>query len=125
MTSTANDGNRALNADDLERFAKQFESNPAYRLAQNAVTSTSLDDVALDRSVVNTMATSMSTLLDDWEVTNQKQSGRCWLFAGLNLLRPGAAKTMAAPDRMVSRSEASWLPGWRRTGRGLRRRCRR
>ena len=98
MTSTSNDGNRALNADDLERFVKQFESNPAYRLAQNAVTSTSLDEVALDRSVVNAMSTSMSTVLDDWEVTNQKQSGRCWLFAGLNLLRPGAAKAMGVKD---------------------------
>jgi len=85
---------RTLDADDLERFTKQFESNPAYRLAQNAVTTTSLEDIALDRSVVTGMATSMSTLLDDWEVTNQKQSGRCWLFAGLNLLRPGAARAM-------------------------------
>ncbi len=90
--------NRALNTDDLERFTKQFESNAAYRLAQNAVTTTSLEDVALDRSVVNQMATSMSTLLDDWEATNQKQSGRCWLFAGLNLLRAGAAKAMDIKD---------------------------
>ncbi len=95
MTSNTN---RALNADDLERFTKQFESNAAYRLAQNAVTTTSLEDVALDRSVVNQMATSMSTLLDDWEATNQKQSGRCWLFAGLNLLRAGAAKAMDIKD---------------------------
>ncbi len=95
MTSNTN---RALNADDLERFAKQFESNAAYRLAQNAVTTTSLEDIALDRSVVTRMATSMSTLLDDWEATNQKQSGRCWLFAGLNLLRAGAAKAMDIKD---------------------------
>jgi bleomycin hydrolase len=40
------------------------------------------------------MDTSMSVLLDDWSATNQKQSGRCWLFAGLNLLRVGAAATM-------------------------------
>ena len=98
MSTVHNDGNRALDADDIERFVKQFESNPAYRLAQNAVTSTSLDDVALDRSVVNSMATSMSNVLDDWEATNQKQSGRCWLFAGLNLLRTGAAKTMDVKD---------------------------
>jgi bleomycin hydrolase len=95
---TSSDTDRALNHDDLERFTKQFESNPAYRLAQNAVTSSGLDDVALDRSVVTSIATSMSTLLDDWEVTNQKQSGRCWLFAGLNLLRPGAAKAMGVKD---------------------------
>jgi len=97
MTSMS-DSTRALGADDIERFTKQFGANPAYRLAQNAVTSTSLDDVALDRTIVNTMATSMSTVLDDWEATNQKQSGRCWLFAGLNLLRVGAAKKMGVKD---------------------------
>ncbi len=88
----------ALKSDDLERFTKQFTSNPAYRLAQNAVTNSSLEDVALDRSVVTSISTSMSHHLDDWEVTNQKQSGRCWLFAGLNLLRTRAAKTMGLKD---------------------------
>ncbi len=98
MTSTEDHRSHTLDADDIERFSKQFDSNPAYRLAQNAVTSTSLDDVALDRSVINSIATSMSNVLDDWEVTNQKQSGRCWLFAGLNLLRPAAAKAMGVKD---------------------------
>ncbi len=92
------DANRALNTDDLERFAKQFQANPAYRLAQNAVTKTSLEDIVLDRSVVTSMAPSMSHLLDDWAVTDQKQSGRCWLFAGLNLLRVGAAQAMGVKD---------------------------
>ncbi len=92
------DARRAIDDSDFERFTKQFESNPAYRLAQNAVTNTSLDDVALDRSVVTSMDKSMSHHLDDWEVTNQKQSGRCWLFAGLNLLRVGAAKSMVVKD---------------------------
>jgi len=92
------DTGRALNNDDVERFTKQFTSSAAYRLAQNAVTNTSLEDVALDRSVVTSIATSMSHHLDDWEVTNQKQSGRCWLFAGLNLLRTRAAKTMDVKD---------------------------
>ncbi len=92
------DAGRALNDGDLERFTKHFESNPAYRLAQNAVTSTGLEDVALDRSVVTSISTSMSHHLDDWEVTDQKKSGRCWLFAGLNLLRADAAKTMSLKD---------------------------
>jgi bleomycin hydrolase len=79
---------------DVERYAKDFEADPARRLVQNAVTTTAVEQVALDRSVVTSMDTSMSVLLDDWSATNQKQSGRCWLFAGLNLLRVGAARTM-------------------------------
>ncbi|GAH22303.1 unnamed protein product, partial [marine sediment metagenome] len=32
--------------------------------------------------------------IDDWSVTNQKKTGRCWIFAGTNLLRVGAMKKM-------------------------------
>jgi bleomycin hydrolase len=89
---------RSLTPDDLARLRTDFAANPAYRLAQNAVTSTSIDQVALDRQTAIGIDHSMSHLLDDWKVTNQKKSGRCWLFAGLNLLRPGAMKAMNVKD---------------------------
>lgn len=45
-------------------------------------------EVALRRAVVATTDTAFSHKLDtDWAVTDQKSSGRCWLFAVLNLLR--------------------------------------
>jgi len=71
-----------------------FEANPAYKLAMNAVTQTAVDDVALNRKVVTNTDFTFSHWLDDWTVTNQKGSGRCWMFAGLNLLRVGAMKKM-------------------------------
>jgi len=37
---------------------------------------------------------SFSTKLDEWNATNQKRSGRCWLFAALNLFRVDAMKKM-------------------------------
>ncbi len=83
-----------LSDSDLELMRKQFSASPKNRVAQNAVAQTSIDEVALDREVVVRTDTTVSNLLDDWSVTNQKNSGRCWLFAGLNLLRVGAAKAM-------------------------------
>ena len=83
-----------LSEADLELLRKQFSANPKNRVAQNAVAQTSIDEVALDREVVVGIDTTVSNLLDDWTVTNQKNSGRCWLFAGLNLLRVGAAQAM-------------------------------
>jgi len=90
--------NAQLEPADLERFAKDFASASAHRIAQNAVTRTAVEDIALNRAVVTSMDHSMSHLIDDWAVTNQKQSGRCWLFAGLNLLRKGAAEQMGLKD---------------------------
>ena len=78
---------QALTQDQVQQLRKEFDADPRNRLMQNAVTRTPVDDVALDRAVVTGIDHSFSHVLDDWTVTNQKKSGRCWLFAGLNLLR--------------------------------------
>src|ERR1700679_1980848 len=86
--------NDALTIEDLAVLRKEFAVNPGYRLAQNAVTRITVDDVALDREIVNGADHTMSHLIDDWKVTNQERSGRCWLFAGLNLLRPATMRKL-------------------------------
>ena len=90
--------NGALSTEDLELLRKDFSASPAYRLVQNAVTRVPVDDVAINREIINNTDHFLSTLLDDWKVTNQERSGRCWLFAGLNLLRVGAARKMNVTD---------------------------
>ncbi len=97
---------RTLSAGDLELLRKDFSANPGYRLAQNAVTRASVDDIAINREIINSTDHSLSTLLDDWKVTNQERSGRCWLFAGLNLFRVGAMKKMGLKDFEFSQNYA-------------------
>jgi bleomycin hydrolase len=87
-----------LTEDDLARFAKEFSAVPHHKLIQNAVSKTPVDDVALDRDIVTSIDHTVSNMLTDRKVTNQEKSGRCWLFAGLNLLRTGTAKTLGVKD---------------------------
>ena len=87
-----------LTSDHLQQFAKEVAADPKHRILQNALTRNEVDEVALDRAVAVSAERSMSHQLDDWAATNQKQSGRCWLFAGLNLLRVGAARSMELTD---------------------------
>jgi bleomycin hydrolase len=84
----------ALSDEHIVSFQQGFRANAAYRVVQNAVTHTSVDDIALNRDIVTAIDHSFSTTLDDWSVTHQKRSGRCWMFAGLNLCRPGAMAKM-------------------------------
>ncbi|MGA2208290.1 MAG: C1 family peptidase [Acidimicrobiales bacterium] len=79
----------SLQESDVELLKKQFQADPSLRIAQNAVTRVTVDDIALDRAIVNEADHTMSASLDDWKVTSQGKSGRCWLFAGLNLIRAG------------------------------------
>src|SRR5215468_2228375 len=97
---------KMLAAEDLELFRKDFAASPSYRLAQNAVTRVTVDDVAINRDVINNSDHSLSVLLDDWKVTDQQRSGRCWLFAGLNLLRVGAMKKMGRKEFEFSQNFA-------------------
>lgn len=75
---------REIKYDEVKKFAKNFRADPQARLAQNAITQNSVATVAENRDIINSFDTSMSVRVDKWKVTNQKQSGRCWLFSGLN-----------------------------------------
>ena len=78
----------------INEYRKAFEGDSAAKVSQNAVSMTTIDDIALVRDIVQSTDFTFSTHLDDWKVTNQKKSGRCWLFAALNMLRVPAMKKM-------------------------------
>ena len=85
MTTHSNPG--ALDSSTLADFQQSYQANPSHRLMQNVVTQHDVNDVALNRTIVTEAVNSFSTVLDEWGVTNQARSGRCWMFAGLNLFR--------------------------------------
>ena len=85
---------RGVTKAQIEEFRKSFDSDPSATVAQNAVSNADLSTLALRRDLVQNMDFSFSTKLDDWSATNQRRSGRCWLFATLNLFRVGAMRKM-------------------------------
>ena len=88
MTSDMNNTVRgALSNDSVTKFRESFDADPNKKLVQNVVTQHDVNDIALSRSIVTESPHSFSIVLDDWGVTNQARSGRCWMFAGLNLCR--------------------------------------
>jgi len=78
----------------IDEFRKAFDEDATAKVAQNAVSNADLSTVSLRRDLVQNIDHSFSTKLDEWSVTNQRRSGRCWLFATLNLFRVGTMKKM-------------------------------
>jgi len=93
-TSTDASFSRAITPESLHHFQKDFAANPTNRLIQNAVTNVDVDKLAINRELLTAMDHSFSNTLDTWKVTDQKSSGRCWLFAGCNLLRAESMKLL-------------------------------
>ena len=58
------------------------------RACHNAVTNNPVDSLALNRDVLRGNDGHFSHRIKSNGITDQKKSGRCWMFAGLNTLRP-------------------------------------
>jgi len=84
---TTKTGPGALTHESVAEYRESFDSDLNKKLVQNVVTQHDVNDIALSRSIVTESPHSFSIVLDDWGVTNQARSGRCWMFAGLNLCR--------------------------------------
>ena len=61
---------------EIDRLRSNFSADENARIVQNAVTTTTVSEVALSREIVTNIDESFSTKIDDWKVTNQKASGR-------------------------------------------------
>ena len=79
----------AISKSNIKSFQKTFKSNPSLRISRNALTRSNILDVAMDwdafRGIDHTYSHTIPNEMK--KVTNQKASGRCWGFAGLNLMR--------------------------------------
>jgi bleomycin hydrolase len=72
----------------LKELREGFVKSREDRALHNAVTNNSIDSLALNRDAVRGEDGHFSHRIKQDGVTDQKQSGRCWMFAGLNTLRP-------------------------------------
>ena len=79
---------------NITKFHNNHNTNPINRLSRNALTRTNIQDVAMDWDSFRKIDHNYSHVIPNEmkEVTNQKSSGRCWGFAGLNLMRIAVCK---------------------------------
>lgn len=98
-----------LSTEQLTALHESFAADPILKQKQNAIVRVSVDELAIDHQLATSLSTTMSNRIDDWKVTHQKKSGRCWLFAALNLLRAGAKQTMGVKEFEFSQNYAMYF----------------
>jgi bleomycin hydrolase len=77
----------SLTTKDLEGFKEAYQKQEKYALAERTVTRNGVNAASVDDRIVRSAKPTFSIDLDAGDITNQKHSGRCWMFAGLNVLR--------------------------------------
>ena len=79
---------KSISLDMIKSYKKNSSSDPALKLSRNAATHNEITDLAMDwdeyRKINHTFS---EQITGEMKITNQRSSGRCWGYAGLNLFR--------------------------------------
>ncbi len=81
-------GIQALDKTTLSAYSKAFHADKSNVARQNALANNSIKSLSVDQATRTRQQHLFSDKIDVKGISNQKSSGRCWLFAGLNILRP-------------------------------------
>ena len=93
-----------LTVQELEKFSADFNKNPENKVIARAAQRSGVLEASYNDRVQSELTRVFSTELDTDNVTNQKHSGRCWLFATLNVLRHEFGKKYKAKDFTFSQA---------------------
>ncbi|CAF3395327.1 unnamed protein product [Rotaria sp. Silwood1] len=95
-----------LSFDQLKNLREDYQKDKRNLVAQSACCQQSLTDIIVNRqtrfSSVHVFNTKLS--VEGRPVTNQKASGRCWIFAGLNVMRIQLMKSLKIQELEFSQN---------------------
>ena len=92
MTATVNAQTGGISTKMLGEIQKQNKMTPAENAIANAIAANSIDNLAQNRNNAAELDTYFSVETPKQTITDQKSSGRCWMFSGMNVLRANFAK---------------------------------
>ncbi len=96
--------NGAISDDMLLKFKSLYENNAANKVRRNALNAAAIDKIAYNGEVRNHFDDHFSHKVDTKGITDQKSSGRCWLFTSLNMLRSQAMAKHNLPKLTFSQN---------------------
>lgn len=89
---------------ELDAFRQSYEEDSLNQLKERAVTLNGINASVTDNRIVSQAKPIFSIDVEAGEITNQLHSGRCWMFAGLNVLRTIAMKKLEIKNLELSQT---------------------
>ena len=95
---------KELTKEYLNEIDNEYKDNKIYKLSRLALNKTKISDLVRVGEESSNLVNNFSIDIKTMKVANQKKSGRCWIFAGLNILREEVAKKYDIEDFELSQN---------------------
>ena len=92
LSASAQKKDGGISAQMLQQIEKQNAPTASDRALRNALAANAIDLLAKNQANAGALDTYFSVETKKQSITDQKSSGRCWMFSGLNVLRSNFAK---------------------------------
>ncbi|UQS84737.1 C1 family peptidase [Apilactobacillus apisilvae] len=93
-----------LTKQDFDAMREQYAKYPRAKVIQRSIMQNGINNTAKDNTVKGKLNRTFSVEVNTGKVSDQKHSGRCWLFALLNNLKHDFAKRYDVKDFELSQS---------------------
>ena len=88
----------SINKEDIASFHKHYRHHPNSSVLENTVTKNGVRNASFNWHSIADNTPHFSIDLKTGDVADQKQSGRCWMFAALNTMRHDMQQKFNLPD---------------------------
>ncbi len=92
MSAAAQSKDGGITTEMLQQIQQQNAPSVSDRALRNALAANAIDNLAKNQDNAVALDTYFSVETKKQSITDQKSSGRCWMFSGLNVLRSNFAK---------------------------------
>lgn len=83
-----------LTLEDIKAFSKEYNDNPNNTIIENAITTNGLENACLDRDIIRENQPVFNIELPDTKRYDQKESWKCWIYAGFNMIQYNMAENL-------------------------------
>ena len=94
----------SITSELLARFDKRLADDPGLKRVINAATNNDIRDLSLNRELISTFDGRFNFELKGTKIIDQKGSGRCWMFAGCNVITPRVMTKLKLSDFGLSQA---------------------
>lgn len=93
---------QTLDKNDIDKMSRTFHNNSETTALTNAISSNDIKKLAVNRENIGKVNFYINTKVVTKGISNQKSSGRCWMYTGLNVLRAKVIKKYELDDFQFS-----------------------
>ncbi len=86
--------NKQITLEQINEFSKEYNNEKTNKIIENSITKNGLENTCIDRNVIIENQPIFNIELPESKRYDQKDSYKCWVYAGINVIKHNIAENL-------------------------------